>query len=82
MQAAKSATGHGYHLVIWTLQTTKEEELLQLIQQELVDGIILMEVHAGDKRIKTLKKAGIPCILMGRDGETPSESFIDGNYSA
>jgi DNA-binding LacI/PurR family transcriptional regulator len=81
LQAAKSAAEHGYHLVIWTLQTNEEEELRHLIQQELVDGIILMEVYAGDNRIKMLKKAGISCMLLGRDDEIPSESFIDVDFS-
>jgi DNA-binding LacI/PurR family transcriptional regulator len=80
IEAAKNAAGKGYHLVIWTLQTAREDELVQLIQQELVDGIILMEVHTGDNRIGVLKKFGIPFILLGRDSEAPAESYIDVDF--
>ena len=82
IQAARSATAQGYHLVIWTLQTDEEAELLQLIQQELVDGVILMEVHSADRRIGVLKRFGIPFILMGRDAEIPAEPFIDIDFFA
>jgi DNA-binding LacI/PurR family transcriptional regulator len=80
MGASKCTIRHGYHLVIWTLQTNKEEELQQLICQELVDGIILMDVHTGDRRVAILKKQGIPVILLGRDSDVPSESFIDVDF--
>jgi DNA-binding LacI/PurR family transcriptional regulator len=77
IEAAKSTIQHGYHLVIWTLRTNSEEELEQLTSQELVDGVILMEVHINDRRIGVLKKRDLPFILMGRDSDKPSETFID-----
>jgi DNA-binding LacI/PurR family transcriptional regulator len=80
LQAARSAATLGYHLVIWTLQTNQRDELEQLIQQGLVDGVILMEVHTEDKRIGILKKFGIPFILLGRDKDMPEETFIDVDF--
>ena len=79
-RAAKEAMGHGYHLVIWTLQTGGEDELRELLAQELVDGIILMEVHKHDWRIATLKEVGVPFIILGRDDEAPTESYIDVDF--
>ncbi|MDR1565940.1 MAG: LacI family transcriptional regulator [Treponema sp.] len=80
MEAAKNTVKQGYHLVIWTLQDNTENELEQLIHQELVDGIILMEVHKMDVRIPVLKKAGIPFILVGQDETVADESYVDVDF--
>jgi DNA-binding LacI/PurR family transcriptional regulator len=81
MTAAASTMRRGYHLVIWTLHSDDEEELRQLTQQSLVDGVILMEVHIGDWRINLFKEWAIPFILLGRNAETPAESYIDVDFS-
>jgi DNA-binding LacI/PurR family transcriptional regulator len=80
LHAARRAAARGYHLVIWPLETGKAEELRQLLRQELVDGVILMEVHRRDPRIGVLKKLGLPFILLGRDRELPAENFIDVDF--
>lgn len=77
METSKDVMSRGYHLVIWTLQTNDPDELIQLISQELVDGVILMEVHRKDRRIAVLRDAGIPFILLGRDEDAPGETYID-----
>ncbi|MDR0554578.1 MAG: LacI family transcriptional regulator [Treponema sp.] len=77
LEAAKSALRYGYQLVIWTLTANSAEELQELLTQELVDGVILMEVHLGDPRIGVLKKRRVPFILLGRDADKPEETFID-----
>jgi DNA-binding LacI/PurR family transcriptional regulator len=82
LRAAESALGHGYHLVIWTLQSDTEEELQHLLRQELVDGVILMEVHTNDRRIAVFKHAGIPFVLLGRDETAPDETFMDIDFFA
>jgi DNA-binding LacI/PurR family transcriptional regulator len=79
-RAAKEAMGHGYHLLIWTLQTSGEDELRELLAQQLVDGIILMEVHTRDWRIATLKEMNVPFIILGRDDSASTESYIDVDF--
>jgi len=79
--AAMAATERGYHLVLWSLVTDKPEELLQLTRQELVDGVMLMEVHDNDFRIPILRKQGIPFFLFGRDSSAPGENFVDTDFS-
>ncbi|MDR2376207.1 MAG: LacI family transcriptional regulator [Treponema sp.] len=80
MEASKNVMSRAYHLVIWTLQTNNPDELVQLISQELVDGVIMMEVHRKDRRIAVLRKAGIPFILLGRDDAAPDETYIDVDF--
>jgi DNA-binding LacI/PurR family transcriptional regulator len=64
--AAKAASKNGYHLVIWSTETNDLEELRQLTQQGLVDGIILMEVHVNDQRVNLLRDLGFPFSMIGR----------------
>lgn len=80
MEASKNAMSRGYHMVIWTLQADDPGGLIQLISQELVDGIILMEVHRADWRIAVLRNAGIPFVLLGRDRDAPEETYIDVDF--
>jgi len=64
--AAHAASKNGYHLVIWTAETNDPNELQQLTQQGLVDGVILMEVHINDSRVNLLRKSGFPFTMIGR----------------
>ncbi|MDR2607696.1 MAG: LacI family transcriptional regulator, partial [Treponema sp.] len=82
IQAASSAAFRGYTLVLWALHSDNEEELRKLIQQSLVDGVILMEVHNGDRRVSLLKEMEVPFIMLGRDSDKPSESYIDIDFSS
>ena len=79
--AAKSATAHGYHLVLWSMASNDVDELNCLVRQELVDGVLLMEVHNNDPRIPFLKEHDIPFMLFGRDRAWPDESFVDTDFA-
>ena len=51
MNAAAQAAGeHGYHLMIWP-GSNDGPELTELVGQQLVDGVILMEVQLDDPRV-------------------------------
>jgi DNA-binding LacI/PurR family transcriptional regulator len=80
--AAQAATRAGYHLVLWSLTSTEDEELAELVYQGLVDGALLMEVHDGDARIPFLKAAGIPIFLFGRDRKSTGDNFVDIDFDA
>jgi DNA-binding LacI/PurR family transcriptional regulator len=79
--AAKEATKRGYHLVLWSLVSNNIEEIQELTRQELVDGVLLMEVRNNDPRIPLLQKLKVPFILFGRDDTAQSESFVDTDFS-
>lgn len=74
--ASEIAADFGYHLILWTSEYSDTEGLRSFISQGLVDGVILMEVHAHDLRVELLKKACIPFVLIGRyqDDTAPSDS--------
>ncbi len=64
--AAHAASKNGYHLVVWTAETNDPNELRELTQQGLVDGVILMEVHVNDMRVNLLRESKFPFTMIGR----------------
>ncbi|MBN1499690.1 MAG: LacI family DNA-binding transcriptional regulator [Spirochaetes bacterium] len=78
--AADAARKRGYHLVLWTYPLQEPEELKNLIRQELVDGVIVMEVHENDPRIDTLLECNEPFCMIGRCSNAPDIGYIDINF--
>lgn len=78
--AAQTATKYGYHLVMWAMKSNNLNELKELIGHELVDGVIIMEVHNNDKRIALLKEYKVPFVLFGQDESSPYECFVDTDF--
>jgi LacI family transcriptional regulator len=78
--AAQAAQNQGYHLVMWFLQTNEPQELRELLTEELVDGIIMTEVHNNDWRFPLLKASGIPSMALGRDDSVENLTYIDVDF--
>lgn len=79
--AAAAATEKGYHLVLWSPAMRNAAELQQLIQQGLVDGVIVMEVHLDDPRIQWLRQAGFPFSMIGRCADTTGIPYADIDFA-
>jgi len=75
--AAEAAQAMGYHLVLWPTEIHGVGELQQLVGQNLVDGVLVMEVRLNDERLELLREIGVPFSMIGRTA-TPSDlSFVD-----
>ena len=74
--AAEAASKSGYHLVLWSAETNDPEELRQLTQQGLVDGVILMEIHKDDRRVNLLRELDFPFSMIGRYDDDSGE-YVD-----
>lgn len=74
--ATEAALTLGYNLVLWS-SAMDTVELRALIQQELVDGVVVMEVHRHDERVKLLKEIGMPFTLIGRCDNNDGINFTD-----
>jgi DNA-binding LacI/PurR family transcriptional regulator len=78
--AADAAQELGYHLVLWTSGVNDVMELRQLIQQGLVDGVVLMEVHLHDKRIEYLREIEFPFSIIGRCDDVTGLPYTDVDF--
>jgi DNA-binding LacI/PurR family transcriptional regulator len=75
--AADTAKESGYHLVLWPSEMHNPDELQQLTQQGLADGVVVMEVHMNDERINLLRKISFPFSMIGRCADTTGIGYVD-----
>jgi DNA-binding LacI/PurR family transcriptional regulator len=75
--AAAAARQNDYHLVLWSVDVSDSKELLELAQQGLADGVILMEVHLNDERVDLLRQLGFPFSMMGQCWKPENTNFAD-----
>jgi len=75
--AVDAAKENGYHLVLWSSEMRDPEELRQLTQQGLVDGVVVMEVHLDDNHVNMLREISFPFTMIGRCADTTGISYVD-----
>jgi DNA-binding LacI/PurR family transcriptional regulator len=78
--AADSAKENDYNLILWSSELKNLDELRDLTQQGLVDGVVAMEVHLHDKRIAMLREADFPFSLIGRCADNAGIAYVDINF--
>lgn len=74
--AAEAVRQMGYNLLLWTAPV-QDMEILQMLQQGFVEGLILMEVSLRDARVEALKERGYPFSLIGRCENNDGISLVD-----
>jgi DNA-binding LacI/PurR family transcriptional regulator len=76
VSAAAEAARRGYSLLLSTTPV-EDEEMLRLIDQGFVDGLILMEVKLDDPRVPLLRQHGYPFALIGHCRDNDGISYVD-----
>lgn len=71
LSAAEVAQERGYQLVLWPFAVDDADGIVEVARQGLADGVLVMEVHADDVRVRALRDAGVPVALIGRTATTP-----------
>ena len=79
--AASTAKENQYSLVLWVYDVHDLAGLRQLVQQRLVDGVIVMEVHEHDERIDLLRELGFPFSMIGRCADSNGLNFVDTDFA-
>ena len=79
--AAREASSHDYHLVVWPV-SNDAAELADLVGQRLVDGVLLMEVQLKDPRVEVLQSLDSPFVLIGRTGDPTGLDYVDIDFDA
>jgi DNA-binding LacI/PurR family transcriptional regulator len=78
--AANAARENGYEMVLWTSEMHNIDELRQSTQQGLVDGVVAMEVHLHDERIRLWDEAGLAFSLIGHNADTSGIRYVDADF--
>jgi DNA-binding LacI/PurR family transcriptional regulator len=76
MSAALGVEDAGYSINIIT-RSLSDNELLGIFRSREVDGIILLEVLANDRRPELLRDHGFPFVMAGRRADNTGISFVD-----
>jgi DNA-binding LacI/PurR family transcriptional regulator len=78
--AADEARAARYNMLLWTVAVEDIDELRQLTQQGLVEGVLLMEVRQNDPRVAFLTDAGIPFSEIGISGIEGDAPYVDTDF--
>jgi DNA-binding LacI/PurR family transcriptional regulator len=79
--AAHAANEADHHLVIWPVGNDGRE-LVTLVGQQLVDGVLLMSVQMDDPRVEALKNLDTPFTLIGRTRDVSGLHYVDIDMAA
>jgi DNA-binding LacI/PurR family transcriptional regulator len=72
----KATNERKYGLLLWTAPDD-DQDMLQLIQQGFIDGLILMEVRLEDQRVAVLKEQNYPFTMIGHCADNDGLNFVD-----
>jgi len=65
-----------YGLLLWTTPN-ENQEILSMIQQGFIDGLILMEIKLQDLRVAMLKEQNYPFTMIGHCSKNEGINFVD-----
>jgi DNA-binding LacI/PurR family transcriptional regulator len=74
--ALEVASQKRYAFLLWTAPN-EDQEILTMIQQGFIDGLILMEIRLEDPRVAMLKERNYPFTMIGHCRENNSINFVD-----
>jgi DNA-binding LacI/PurR family transcriptional regulator len=78
--AIQTVNAHEYALLLWT-PPTDDSDIVRLIHQGFVDGLILMEVKLNDMRVPILKERQFPFSMIGHCNDNTDISYVDFDYA-
>ena len=77
--AVRAAHAHGYNLVLWPV-SNDADQMMELIDGGLADGVLLMEVQMDDSRVDRLLERGTPFALIGRTADPSALPYVDMDF--
>jgi DNA-binding LacI/PurR family transcriptional regulator len=80
--ATAAAHERGFHLLLWPNAAHDIATLTELISQQLVDGVIAMEVEWDDPRIQLFTERGIRFVLLGRNADPAGLAYVDTDFGS
>ncbi len=72
----------GYTFLTLTSPQVDVDELRRIVYSGLVDGVVLMRIQVRDERVKLLKDADIPFVMIGRTRDNKDLTYVDLNGEA
>jgi DNA-binding LacI/PurR family transcriptional regulator len=73
---------HGYTFLTLTAPQVNVDNLRQIVYSGLVDGVLLMRIQQKDERVKLLREADVPFVMIGRTRDNKGLIYVDLNGEA
>lgn len=80
--ATAAAHACGFHLLLWPNAADDLTTLTELIAQQLVDGVVAMEVEWEDPRIQLFQDLDVRFVLLGRTADPSGLAYVDTDFRA
>lgn len=77
--ASKAATDARYTLAIYTRRLSTKE-ILELLHNQVLDGVLLASVQPADERVKVLRSFKYPFVMIGRTRDMEGLFSVDFDY--
>ena len=78
--ASEAAMQQGYSLLLWP-PPKEDQDLLRMMRQTAVDGLILMDIRLQDARVELLKEHRYPFAMIGHCQNNDGLSFVDFDFA-
>jgi len=76
----QAARQHGWNVVLVT--SDGGSDVNSVVRGRMVDGVVLMEVRAGDERLEVVQRLGVPAVAIGMPLEPVDIPFVDLDFEA
>lgn len=70
----------GFHSVIWPVSNDDDSDIDDLLALNFSGGVILMNVVDNDPRVRTLHKAKVPFVVLGRTKVNFAYNYVDRDF--
>jgi DNA-binding LacI/PurR family transcriptional regulator len=80
-RAVKEAQLAGYDVLV-SISLEEQQVFARLIEEQRVDGVILLEVSLEDKRVGRLQAADVPFVAVGRTAHPDGYTWVDIDFAA
>jgi DNA-binding LacI/PurR family transcriptional regulator len=74
---AETINRHDYTFLTLTSPRVGVDDLRQIVHAGLVDGVVLMRIQVNDERVKLLKDANVPFVMIGRTRDNKGLTYVD-----
>jgi DNA-binding LacI/PurR family transcriptional regulator len=80
--ATEAARALDHQVLLWTPEDIDLTELTDVTRNQLIDGLLLMEVRLEDARVEFLRRSGTPFALIGRTADPTGMLYSDRDFAA
>ncbi len=74
---AETINRHNYTFLTLASPHVGVDDLRQIVHAGLVDGVVLMRIQVDDARVRLLKEANVPFVMIGRTHDNKGLTYVD-----